>query len=180
MNVPLLVPKVLAVTEAAEGKSWADFPFSAMLGGDSSDVIPETWLHCQFPAHRCPPFRPVQVPKVHGPLTQSLLFWQKPHRQGGASSARRAGCIELYGFQHPVEGAKTAQAPRHWVHREYLSTGFCGGCAGMTGCSFSSLRLLDDLLLSAPRLDDHCPLFPPKARGNVSCSRSLISALKVS
>lgn len=113
-------------------------------------------------------------------LSPSLLFWQKPHRQGGASSARRAGCIELYGFQHPVEGAKTAQAPRHWVHREYLGTGFCGGCAGMTGCSFSSLRLLDDLLLSAPRLDDHCPLFPPKARGNVSCSRSLISALKVS
>lgn len=62
----------------------------------------------------------MQVPKVHGPLTQSLLFWQKQNRQGGASSARGAGRIELHGCQHPVEDATAPQAPRRWVHREYL------------------------------------------------------------
>lgn len=139
MNVPLLVPKVLAVTEATEGKSWADLPFSARLGGDSSDVIPETRLHCRLSTYRCPLFHPVQVPKVHGPLTQSLLFWQKQNRQGGASSARGAGRIELHGCQHPVEDARAPQAPRRWVHREYLGTGLCSGCVGITGCSFSSL-----------------------------------------
>lgn len=176
---PLLVLRVLAVTEGLRGKSWADFPFSARLGGDSSEVIPETWLHCLLSTHRWPLFHPVQVPRVHGPLTPSLLFWQKQNRQDGASSAHRAGRIELYGFQHPVEDAKASQAPHRWVHCEYLGTGFC------SWVRWDNRVLLlifappwCDLLPSAPHID-HWPLLSPEARRNVSCSRSFIRALKV-
>lgn len=55
------------------------------------------------------------------PLTQSLLFWG---RKGRASSRHRAGCIELYSFQHPVENAKASWEPHHGVYREYWAQGF--------------------------------------------------------
>lgn len=74
-------------------------------------VTPETRLAALLTVRLQTPSR---VSRVSAPrwdtrtCSHCLLFGQNPNRQGGASSARRAGRTELHGLQHPVENAQAS------------------------------------------------------------------------